>query len=88
MLGPLGPVMRAAAFSGPAGTSTAILGGANLLGLLISLATGSHLHLDLIGTGPLELFWSFFFSWRCTVQIPEARDSVVLLQLTAAQLQS
>jgi steroid 5-alpha reductase family enzyme len=45
--------MRAAAFSGPAGTSTAVLGGANLLGLLISLATGSHLHLDLIGTGAI-----------------------------------
>lgn len=35
----------------PLTTATGIFGAANGLGLTISLATGSHLHLDLIGTG-------------------------------------
>merc|ERR1719326_1252814 len=49
--------MRAAAAftQGPVGASTAVLGGANALGLLISLATNSHLHLDLIGTGAIAV---------------------------------
>ncbi len=36
---------------GPLALSAAIFGGANALGAGISLVTGSHLHLDLIGTG-------------------------------------
>lgn len=36
---------------GPLTTSAKIFGAANLLGLGVSLATGSHYHLDLLGTG-------------------------------------
>lgn len=35
--------------------SQAVFAGANALGLVISLATGSHLHLDLLGTGAYAL---------------------------------
>ena len=35
----------------PLATSAKIFGAANLLGLGVSLATGSHYHLDLLGTG-------------------------------------
>ncbi len=35
--------------------SFSIFGAANLLGYVISLATGSHLHLDLLGTGAFAL---------------------------------
>jgi len=36
---------------GPTQTSNLIIGALNAIGLAISLATGSHLHLDLVGTG-------------------------------------
>ena len=39
----------------PLATSAAVFGVANALGLGISLATGSHLHLDLIGTGVFSI---------------------------------
>ena len=39
----------------PLATSTKIFGAANLLGLGVSLATGSHYHLDLLGTGAFTL---------------------------------
>ena len=35
--------------------SSAIFGGANLFGFVISMLTGSHVHLDLIGTGAFAL---------------------------------
>lgn len=39
----------------PLATSAKIFGAANLLGLGVSLATGSHYHLDLLGTGAFTL---------------------------------
>mmetsp|Transcript_13628 Transcript_13628/g.25599 ORF Transcript_13628/g.25599 Transcript_13628/m.25599 type:complete len:377 (+) Transcript_13628:7022-8152(+) len=41
--------------NGPFLQSTLVFAGANLLGFLISLVTGSHLHLDLLGTGTFAL---------------------------------
>eukprot|EP00929_Paragymnodinium_shiwhaense_P102453 TRINITY_DN65648_c0_g1_i1.p1 TRINITY_DN65648_c0_g1~~TRINITY_DN65648_c0_g1_i1.p1 ORF type:complete len:356 (-),score=27.57 TRINITY_DN65648_c0_g1_i1:220-1287(-) len=46
-----GRALPGVAMAGPVGTSAGVLGAFNALGFLISLATGSHLHLDLIGTG-------------------------------------
>ena len=50
-----GPGADSALVPSPLVTSAKIFGAANLLGLGISLATGSHYHLDLLGTGAFTL---------------------------------
>ena len=51
LVGALQPRTSPLLMLGPVATSAAIFGAANGLGLGISLATGWHYHLDLIGTG-------------------------------------
>jgi len=48
--------------NGPFWQAQSMLAGANALGLAISLATGSHLHLDLVGTGAFALSATVPFS--------------------------
>lgn len=54
--------------NGPFWQTQAVFVGANALGLVISLATGSHLHLDLLGTG----------AFTAAATVPFARGAPVL----------
>ena len=51
LVGALQPRTGSLSMMGPVASSAVIFGAANGLGLGISLATGWHYHLDLIGTG-------------------------------------
>ena len=70
----------------PLWKSISIIGAVNALGCVVSLVTGSHLHLDLLGTGAFALAVSPQLMNKSTV--PRVRQSSIFVAVWAVKLAS
>lgn len=72
--------------NGPFWQANGLIAGANALGLVISLATGSHLHLDLLGSGAFALAATVPFSSGADPLLPRVKWSSIAVFTWGAKL--